>query len=72
VPPDWRKDDNQPAAGAAEVYFEFQPIGNAVRVAAVDAATGVEVTIMGPLTASRADLQRLALRKLRMQQAKGD
>jgi translation initiation factor 1 (eIF-1/SUI1) len=48
-----------------EVLFEFRQVGTAVRVAAIDAATGTEVTIMGPATASRNDLQRLALSKLK-------
>ena len=47
-----------------EVYFEFTAIGRNVKVAAIDAATGTEVVVMGPSTASQADLERLALRKL--------
>jgi len=54
------QDDN-----SREVLFEFKQVGAAVRVAAIDAATGTEVTVMGPATASRNDLQRLALNKLR-------
>ena len=53
-------DDGQPR----EVYFEFTAIGRNVKVAAIDAATGTEVVVMGPASASQADLQRLALRKL--------
>lgn len=48
-------------ARPGEVYFEFQQVGNAVKVAAVDAATGMEVIVMGPRSAPQADLQRLAL-----------
>ncbi|RAI44767.1 DUF6898 family protein [Rhodoplanes roseus] len=47
-----------------EVLFELTAIGNSVRVVAIDAATGVEVTVVGPLTAPRWELQRLAMRKL--------
>jgi len=47
-----------------EVYFEFQPLGRQVRVAAIDGDTGTEVVVMGPIQASQADLQQLALRKL--------
>jgi hypothetical protein len=54
------QDDN-----SREVLFEFRQIGAAVRVAAIDSATGTEVTVMGPVTASRNDLQRLALNKLK-------
>ena len=32
-----------------EVYFEFTAIGAAMRVAAIDSATGIEVTVMGPV-----------------------
>jgi hypothetical protein len=53
-----------------EVYFEFRAIGSVVRVAAVHAATGVETVVMGPATAATADLQRLALGKLRMSLAR--
>jgi hypothetical protein len=48
-----------------EVLFEFTAVGAVMKVAAIDAATGVEVTVMGPVHASRADLQKLALGKLR-------
>jgi len=48
----------------ADVYFEFTFIGAAARVAAIDATTGVEITVIGPARAARADLERLALAKL--------
>jgi len=54
-----------------EVYFEFTPVGRQVRVAAVDAATGVEVIVMGPATASNDQLQTIALRKLQMRLRQG-
>ena len=47
-----------------EVYFEFTAIGRNVKVAAIDAATGTEVVVIGPSTASQADLERLAMQKL--------
>jgi hypothetical protein len=52
-------------SAAGEVYFEFTPVAGTVRVAAIDAATGTEVTVIGPARASEADLKRLALQKLR-------
>jgi hypothetical protein len=52
-------------AAAGGVYFEFTPIGTSVKVAAIDAATGVEGSIVGPARAAQADLQRLALQKLK-------
>ena len=48
-----------------EVLFEFTVIGTVVKVAAIDAASGVEVSVMAPAHASRADLQKLALAKLK-------
>ena len=63
MPPDNRDAPN-------EVYFEFVPVGGAVKVSAIDAATAIEVSVMGPVTASQADLQRLALRKLKARLAR--
>ena len=56
-------EDGDRAAG--EVYFEFTAIGASVKVAAIDAATGIEVSVVGPARAAQADLQRLALQKLK-------
>jgi hypothetical protein len=50
--------------GGREVYFEFTAIGRTVKVSAIDAATGLEVSVIGPASASQADLERLALQKL--------
>jgi hypothetical protein len=52
----------KPSAG--EVYFEFTAIGRSVKVSAIDAATGTEVSVIGPATAAQGDLERLALQKL--------
>jgi hypothetical protein len=52
-------------AQSREVLFEFTAVGAVMKVAAIDAATGIEVTVMGPVHATRADLQKLALAKLR-------
>ena len=48
-----------------EIYFEFIAIGNAVKVTAIDSVTGIEVSAMGPASASQADLQQLAVQKLK-------
>jgi uncharacterized protein DUF6898 len=48
-----------------EVYFEFVAIGKVVKVTAIDSQTGTEVSAMGPVSASQADLQQLALQKLK-------
>ncbi len=51
-------------AASGGVYFEFTPIGGVVKVVAIDAATGTEVTVIGPASAMQAYLERLALQKL--------
>ncbi len=51
--------------GSGEVFFEFTQIGSQMRVAAIDAATATEVVIIAPLTATRIQLQNIALAKLR-------
>ena len=50
--------------GLGEIYFEFTAIGRNVKVAAIHAASGTEVSVMGPASAARSDLERLALQKL--------
>lgn len=54
-----------------EVYFEFTRVGASVKVVAIDAATGIEVVVLGPAQAARADLERLALQKLRLRLRRG-
>jgi hypothetical protein len=56
-------DKSAPTQG--QVYFEFTQIGGQMRVAAIDAATGVEVIVITPVTASQLQMQNLALAKLR-------
>jgi hypothetical protein len=53
------------AQAGGEVYFEFTQVGGSVKVVAIDAATGVEVTVIGPATAAPSHLQQLALAKLK-------
>jgi hypothetical protein len=47
-----------------EVLFEFTAIGRSMKVVAIHAASGTEVTVVAPANAARADLQRLAMQKL--------
>ena len=47
-----------------EILFEFRRIGNSVKVTALDAASNTEVSITGPATASRQQLEKAALAKL--------
>ena len=53
------------SADPRAVYFEFTAIGTTVKVVAIDAATGTEVSVIGPASAAQADLERLALSKLK-------
>ena len=48
-----------------EVYFEFTQVGAQMRVAAIDAATATEVVVIAPLSATRLQMQTLALAKLK-------
>jgi hypothetical protein len=67
--------ERPPQAGGAgrEILFEFIQVGAQIRVAAVDAATGVEAIVMVPANAMRMDMERLALRKLmRMLEGEND
>jgi hypothetical protein len=50
---------------AGEVLFEFTQVGQQMRVAAIDSATGTEVVIIAPVTATQLQMQSLALAKLR-------
>ena len=58
------------AEQGGEVYFEFVAIGTSVKVVAIDATTGTEVSVIGPVGAAQADLQQLALGKLRARLAR--
>jgi hypothetical protein len=55
---------------SGEVIFEIIRSGNAQRIAAVHAATGVEVVVQAPLSLSPADARALALRKLQWRMRK--
>lgn len=48
-----------------EVLFEIVAIGNAVKVSAIDPHTNIEVSVVGPVTASAYSLKMNALRKLK-------
>jgi len=54
-----------------EIIFEFVRLGGAVKVNAVDPATGAEATIIGDPHAGAATLKRLARQKLAYVLAKG-
>ena len=52
-------------SGPSEVFFEFTQIGAQMRVAAIDAKTGIEVIIVAPVTATQIQMQNIALAKLK-------
>jgi hypothetical protein len=54
-----------------EIIIETQRIGNSLRIAAVDVATGTEVVFQAPASASRASIESLAASKLRYVMRKG-
>lgn len=54
-----------------EIYFEFTAIGSSIKAVAIDGATGIEVTVMGPKSAAKSDLQKLLLAKLKARLARG-
>ncbi len=65
APPGQGSDDE-----GREILFEFRPVGNQVRVAAIDTETGIEVIVIAPLNAAQSDMQRIATAKLLRQLAK--
>lgn len=48
-----------------DVYFEFQQIGAQVKVCAIQASSGIEVSIIAPTSISQQQMQMNALAKLR-------
>lgn len=47
-----------------EVIFEFRPVGNIMRVSAVDVATMTEIIVQCPITAGEAAFRKNALMRL--------
>jgi hypothetical protein len=56
------RDENPPSG---RVLFEFTQLGQQMRVAAIDEATGIEVVVIAPLSATPFQMQSLALGKLK-------
>jgi hypothetical protein len=51
--------------GKGEILLEFVVQGNVVKATAIDAATGIEASIVGPANAGRDVLAQAAARKLK-------
>lgn len=48
-----------------EVLFEFVQVGPQMRVAAIHVPSGTEVVVITPVSATRTQMQQVALAKLR-------
>jgi len=57
--------------GDGDILFEFVQMGQQMRVAAIDEATGTEVVVITPVNATRLQMQRLATAKLRRKLEQG-
>ncbi len=51
-------------ADEREIIFEIRRLGTFAKVSAIDVASGVEVSVAGPASATDASLRRTALAKL--------
>ena len=49
---------------ASSIILEISRVGKSQKVTAVDEATGIEVSFVAPVSASRMDIERLARSKL--------
>lgn len=58
--------------GAGQILIEYAKIGNQVRVAAIDVRTGIEVIAIAPVTATKLQMERLAVAKLKRRLARDD
>ncbi len=47
-----------------EIIFEFRPVGNIMRVSAMDVATMTEIAVQAPLRAGEAVFRQMALARL--------
>ena len=59
-----------PQSGKGEYLVEFQRVGNAIKVSALDPVTNIEVSIVGDPAASQDELSRVAVQKLEYMLAK--
>lgn len=50
--------------GNRHIIVEFTPVGNIMRVMAMDVITLTEITIQGPVSTSKAVLERNAIKRL--------
>ena len=55
----------------SEVLFEYRQIGPQMRVAALDPRTGTEVVVIAPASATKLQMQTVALNKLKRKLEQG-
>ena len=53
---------NRPSQG--RIFLEFQVVGTSQKVSAIDEATGIEVSVTGPVSAPREQISNIAVQKL--------
>ena len=59
-------DDKTPDDNSGEAFIEYLRVGkSSVRVTAIDAETGTEVVFQAPVSAGKAAMKKVALKKLR-------
>jgi hypothetical protein len=51
-------------ADGREIYIEFVILGNSVKATAIDPASGVEASVVGPANAPQAAMAQAARKKL--------
>ena len=56
---------DSPRPRRGEIYLELTFVAGYARMAAIDADTGTEVFVLGPIRTPRAELEGLAIRKLK-------
>ena len=49
---------------AGDIYVEFIILGNSIKATAIDPATGVEASVIGPANAPQAAMAQAARKKL--------
>jgi len=49
---------------AGDIYVEFNILGNSIKATAIDPATGVEASVIGPANAPQAAMAQAARKKL--------
>ena len=57
---------------SAHTWLEFRRVGNYIKVSAINPVTNTEVSIVGAASATQAELERIAVNKLKYVLAKNE